>query len=160
MGSSSFNLPTVERALTEMEGGLSTAAAPERKATRRVSRLSKTNYICLSLIVCPQETRTSGAHTLAGAGLAQARQAGAAVLSGSPSPSGQDQHEVLRKFFDGLLNSRGDRAATPATGRAPSTQSNQSGASGQNGTNVNADEHDTSESPVPPEPNGSGSGGE
>ena len=37
MGSSSFSLPNVERALTEMEGGFSTGATTgERRAGRRV----------------------------------------------------------------------------------------------------------------------------
>ena len=102
-----------------------------------------------------QETRTSGAHALAGAGLGQSRQAPLSVPAGA---AGQDQHEVLRKFFDGLLHSRGDRATTPATGRAPSGQSDQSGTTGQNGATVNGQA--TSESPVPSEPNGSGGGAE
>lgn len=39
MGSSSFNLPSVERALVDMEGGLTVTGAEGRKAARRVSLL-------------------------------------------------------------------------------------------------------------------------
>lgn len=43
MGSSSFNLPNVERALVEMEGG--SILGEPRKASRRVSRQPMLNFI-------------------------------------------------------------------------------------------------------------------
>ncbi|KAI0720370.1 dynein light intermediate chain [Cerioporus squamosus] len=112
MGSSSFNLPNVERALTEMEGSaaasasplnMSVAGDPSRKlASRTGARQPPSNL----------SVPTSAA------ALAHAR-----GNAPSPSPlsvttpsSGDDQtqHQALKKFFDDLINKRNrtdDRAA-------------------------------------------------
>lgn len=104
LGSSSFNLPTVERALTDMEsgigGGMGTA---NPDSSRRLPR--------------------------SGAGLAPVGTSAAPVrvpasptpAAGSASPtSGQTQHEVLQNFFQSLLSSK-DRAGVnaAASGRTP-----------------------------------------
>ncbi|KAI5119605.1 hypothetical protein M0805_005775 [Coniferiporia weirii] len=136
MGSSSFSLPNVERALTEMEGGLSASGAGDRKAPRR-------------------DVPARASNTLAGTGLGQSttsRPLGASALGGQPSPpSGQSQHEVLQNFFQSLLSSRGDRTGSPSTTR-PSAQNGQGGQNGQN--------DGAPESPGAADANSAGSGGE
>ena len=106
LGSSSFSLPTVERALTEMEigigggsGGGSGAANPE--ASRRLPR----NTAGLAPVGTAASGRAPGSPTPAG--------------PGSPSPtSGQTQHEVLQNFFQSLLSSKDRAGAGAGTGTA------------------------------------------
>ncbi|KAL5527720.1 hypothetical protein ACEPAG_6521 [Sanghuangporus baumii] len=118
MGSSSFNLPNVERALSEMEGGFSTGAAADRKPGRR-----------------DLPARTSSG--LASSGLGQStssRPVGAPGLTSVPvAPAGQSQHEVLQNFFQSLLSSRGDRGGARSATPSASAQNGQSKPS-QNGT--------------------------
>ncbi|KAH8118671.1 dynein light intermediate chain-domain-containing protein [Phellopilus nigrolimitatus] len=149
MGSSSFNLPNVERALTEMEGGFSASTAGERKPPRR-------------------DVPARATSTLAGAGLGQSTASrpglGASALAGAPSPvaSGQSQHEVLQNFFQSLLSSRGDRAASPALPRA-ATPAQNGQTTGQNGQPVSQNGQPAAQNgnaTEGSEPNGTSSGAE
>jgi dynein light intermediate chain 1, cytosolic len=96
LGSSSFNLPNVERALTDMEIGIGGGAGaanpdPSRKITRNAAALAPV-----------------------GTSAAPGRSPGSPTPAASPSPtSGQTQHEVLQNFFQSLLSSK-DRAGASA----------------------------------------------
>ncbi|TFK55636.1 hypothetical protein OE88DRAFT_1710043 [Heliocybe sulcata] len=98
LGSSSFNLPNVERALTDME--LDSAAnvnQPAGEPTRKTSRAANRPTANLSI------GGAAGPHGLA-------RSTSSASNVASPSPTGgQTQHEVLQNFFQSLLSSK-DRA--------------------------------------------------
>lgn len=120
LGSSSFNLPNVERALTEMEvgiGGGPAAADPARRSTRNPAAPSGRPPGLAPVGTAPTSVRSP---------------ASPAPAAGSPSPTGgQTQHEVLQNFFQSLLSSR-DRAgagAAAAGGRtaAPEANGNTSG---------------------------------
>jgi len=109
LGSSSFSLPNVERALTEMESGMGsgTGMAPV-DSSRRLPRNAG--------------VPTSRPPGLAAVGTAAAagRPPGSPILTGSPSPtSGQTQHEVLQNFFQSLLSSKDRTGASAAAGRVP-----------------------------------------
>lgn len=119
MGPSSFNLPNVERALTEMEGGLvMSGTGGDRKHARRDG-----------------SSRTASA--LPGA-LGQSNSGrpplGSSTLGGSSPPAGQSQHEVLQNFFQSLLSSRdrGAAAATTSGSRPVGNSQNGSSTVGQN----------------------------
>lgn len=103
LGSSSFSLPNVERALTDMEigiGGGAGAANPD--PSRRIIR----NTAGLAPVGTPA---------------AHGKGSGSPTQGGSPSPTnGQSQHEVLQNFFQSLLTSGGRAGAnTAASGKAP-----------------------------------------
>lgn len=121
MGSSSFNLPTVERALTEMEGvvgsgssslGMSTGPEGARKSRATSGRPPSTLAVPLSAT----NSRSNASSPI--------------LPAGSPSPTGgQTQHEVLQNFFQSLLSNK-DRASTgAATGRtgSPNSKANANG---------------------------------
>lgn len=120
MGSSSFNLPNVERALTEMEGGIggttpfsmSVGSDARAKLPARAGPRSSTP----GLTVPPLGSSTNRS------------QLGSPTVASSPSPSGgqQTQHEVLQNFFKSLLNTkdRGGAATTAGTGATPRPTSN------------------------------------
>lgn len=104
MGSSSFSLPNVERALSEMEvgiGGTNNAADPRRLATGRPpgggGRPTPLNA------TAPNTGRPLTSPTPA---------------VSSPSPTGgQTQHEVLQDFFNRLLSNKDRQGASSAAGR-------------------------------------------
>jgi dynein light intermediate chain 1 len=110
LGSSSFNLPNVERALSEMEAGMGTGSLNASTGGDAARRL-------------PQRGATgAGMTTHAG------RPPTSPTIGGSPSPTGgQTQHEVLQNFFQSLLSSR-DRVSGSATAKtvAPKTNGNTS----------------------------------
>ncbi|RDX53841.1 dynein light intermediate chain [Lentinus brumalis] len=117
MGSSSFNLPNVERALTEMEGSaaasanplnMSVAGEPSRKPPSRTG---------------PRAQPSNLSVPTSAAALAHAR-----ANAPSPSPlsvttpsSGDDQmqHQALKKFFDDLINKRNKSDDKAAAGKSP-----------------------------------------
>ncbi|KAG1782850.1 dynein light intermediate chain-domain-containing protein [Suillus placidus] len=112
LGSSSFNLPNVERALSEMEAGMGMASSLNTSTTadgaRRVSQRTTTGANVTTHVGRPPSSPTIGT---------------------SPSPpGGQTQHEVLHNFFQSLLSSR-DRGDASATARStgPRTNDNSSG---------------------------------
>jgi dynein light intermediate chain 1 len=109
LGSSSFNLPNVERALTEMEIGIgagSTAVDSTRRSTRNPGATTGRPPPGLA----PVGTASTSARS----------PASPAPITGSPSPTGgQTQHEVLQNFFQSLLSSK-DRAGASVAATAAS----------------------------------------
>jgi dynein light intermediate chain 1 len=98
LGSSSFNMPNVERALKEMESGTG-ANLPGNADARR--------------------GMTVGHLPSAISDFTSAGRGGVSPVSASPSlNTGQTQHEVLQNFFQSLLSSK-DRAGSGAVASAP-----------------------------------------
>lgn len=111
LGSSSFNLPTVERALSEMEAGMGNSTLNASTSGDGARRLSQRGAV--------------------GAGITNhaGRPPSSPTIGTSPSPTGgQTQHEVLQNFFQSLLSSR-DRggASAAAKNTDPKTNGNTSG---------------------------------
>lgn len=118
MGTSSFNLPNVERALSEMEGGInlgastnslssSTGGDPSRKISGRSSGRPLASNLSVPIGAPGTTGRSHGASP---------------TLGTTPSPTGsQTQHEVLQNFFASLLNTK-DRP--PGTGRPAGPRTN------------------------------------
>lgn len=127
LGSSSFNLPNVEKALADMESGVGGGglnASVNGDASRRLSRGSG--------------RPTSGLSTVGGAGApASGRTPASSTLSSSQSATGgQTQHEVLQNFFQSLLSSKDRAGASAAASRvSPSLpKANGSPGGGSDGT--------------------------
>ncbi|KAF8559427.1 DLIC-domain-containing protein [Imleria badia] len=110
LGSSSFSLPTVEKALADMETGLGGSGALNASvngdASRRLSRGGARPTSGLPAVGGPAASTTGRAPT-------------------SPTPSapqsstgGQTQHEVLQNFFQSLLSSKDRAGASAAASRA------------------------------------------
>lgn len=112
--SSSFSLPNVDRALSDMETGIGVPAG-SISSNAEGRRLG---------------SRTSAAVPRpAGLGASTSRPATATSPISSPSPTGQSQHEVLQNFFQSLLTNKdrsaasaGTRAAAKANGAQTSTE--------------------------------------
>ena len=107
LGSSSFNLPNVERALSEMESGIGPANTSAIEGTRRLGgRAGTTGRSGLSPL------GTSSSPTNAGS----MRSPGSpSAITSTPSATGQSQHEVLQNFFQSLLSTNTkDRTANAA----------------------------------------------
>ncbi|KAJ7771152.1 dynein light intermediate chain-domain-containing protein [Mycena maculata] len=105
LGIPSFDLPTVDRVLSEMEIGIGGSAPRAAPAARRPAGLA------------PAATSP--------------RQAGSPVPASVPSPTSGDpqaQHEVLKNFFDKLLSSSSssskERAGAAASKGPPKTNGN------------------------------------
>ncbi|KAF5387749.1 hypothetical protein D9615_000687 [Tricholomella constricta] len=124
LGSSSFSLPNVERALTEMEVGIGGGSGTTSDTARR-------------------STRNPNAPAGRPAGLAPVgtsvpvtgrSPASPTPTAGSPSPTGgQTQHEVLQNFFQSLLSSK-DRTGSAAGARtATPAKANGGGSGGEDG---------------------------
>ena len=90
LGSTSFNLPNVERAMVEMESGSGGAGLGDSRKGGRPPGGIKTARAPSSPTQVPH----------------------------SPSPTGQTQHEVLQNFFQSLLSNK-DRPSASAAVRAP-----------------------------------------
>ncbi|KAJ2929229.1 hypothetical protein H1R20_g7864, partial [Candolleomyces eurysporus] len=104
LGSSSFSLPNVERALSEMESAMGPAGASNLGAST-AGRLGGR----------PLVGRTgSGLGTATSPTLASVRAPTSPNLGAPNSTSGQTQHEVLQNFFQSLLNTRDRTGATAA----------------------------------------------
>ncbi|KAI0092701.1 dynein light intermediate chain [Irpex rosettiformis] len=106
MGSSSFNLPNVERALTEMEGGPSPlGAAVGGEAARKLSSRPAPRASTSGMPVPPLNATTR-------TGL------GSPTLNSTPSPGAEPvRHDVLQNFFQSLLIQK-DRAGTSLSTRS------------------------------------------
>ncbi|EGO02101.1 hypothetical protein SERLA73DRAFT_177841 [Serpula lacrymans var. lacrymans S7.3] len=122
LGSSSFNLPNVERALSEMEAGVGGGgglnASVNGDASRRLSTRSGTRPSGLPAV------GTAGANSSANVG----RPPTSPTLGNTPSPTGgQTQHEVLQNFFQSLLISSKDRAGASSTASRSKANGNTSG---------------------------------
>jgi len=120
MGSSSFSLPHVERALSEMEAGMGGSSALNASVNgdtaRKLSRGGTRPTSGLS-VGATTAGRTSTPPTLA---------------TSTGGTGGQTQHEVLQNFFQSLLSSK-DRAGqsaaasrTAAATQLPKTNGNAS----------------------------------
>lgn len=106
LGSSSFNLPNVERALTEMEVGMGGTSNAGGDAARRLPGR------------VPGRPPPSALSAAAASPTLGRQPASPTTLIGSPSPTGgQTQHEVLQNFFQSLLTSK-DRTGTNSTASA------------------------------------------
>ncbi|KIK96822.1 hypothetical protein PAXRUDRAFT_825548 [Paxillus rubicundulus Ve08.2h10] len=105
--SSSFSLPSVEKALAEMETGSGTLnASVNGDAARRLSRGSTRPVSGLTVVGAAGASTTGRAPT-------------SPTLGTSPSPAvGQSQHEVLQNFFQSLLSSKDRAGASAAASRA------------------------------------------
>ena len=107
LGSSSFNLPHVERALSEMEVGIGNtalASSVSGDAARRIAARAPGRPLPSML------SSTSTAPALGRPPISPT------TIASSPSPTGgQTQHEVLQNFFQSLLTSK-DRAGATAAG--------------------------------------------
>lgn len=121
LGSSSFDLPNVVRALSEMETGIggpppiSTEGAPRRAPAGRTAAPG----------------RPTGLSTLGTSGLSPTHGAGRtptspAPATGTPSPTngGQTQHELLHNFFQSLLSSKDRPGASAAAASRPNVNGN------------------------------------
>lgn len=113
MGSSSFSLPNVERALSEMEasmgGSSSLSASVNGDATRKLSRGGTRPTSGLSVGAPGASTvgRTSTSPTLG---------------TSTNATGGQTQHEVLQNFFQSLLSSKDRAGQSAAASRTTATQ--------------------------------------
>ncbi|KAF8915386.1 dynein 1 light intermediate chain [Mucidula mucida] len=96
LGSSTFSLPNVVRALSEMEvaGGASNSSVPDAPAARRMaSRNTATSTRPASLTASTAQSGSVG------------RPPSSPSMASTPSPTGgQTQHEVLQNFFQSLLS--------------------------------------------------------
>ncbi|KAJ6602502.1 dynein light intermediate chain-domain-containing protein [Mycena vulgaris] len=114
LGIPSFDLPTVDRVLSEMETGIGGSAsastsAPRAAASRRPAGLAPTT-----------SPRQGGSPTPA------------ASVPSPTSAGNPTQHEVLQNFFQSLLSSK-DRAGAGAATKGPPVKPNGSGSGAEEG---------------------------
>ena len=108
LGSSSFSLPNVERALSEMESGMGPAGASAAAGSRIGQRPPAVSARSGGLGGASPPTSAGRVPTSPTPGL------------GATSPAtGQSQHEVLQNFFQSLLNTKDRTGATPARSATP-----------------------------------------
>jgi dynein light intermediate chain 1 len=128
LGSSSFNLPHVERALTEMEAGIGgpgvsalDASTARRLAVRTSGAAGRPGLSALG----PSITSP----TSHGAGVGRSPSSPTSLAGSSSPTAGQTQHEVLQNFFQSLLSSKDRAGVNAASGRSgvPRTNGNTSG---------------------------------
>lgn len=119
LGSSSFSLPNVERALSEMEtgvGGIGISTNLGADAARRLGAASRTAPTAGGRPAGLSALGTSAAPNLS-ASRSPVSPSGSAT---SPSTSGgASQHEVLQNFFQSLLSTK-DRGAGGSNRSSPS----------------------------------------
>ncbi|KIJ37388.1 hypothetical protein M422DRAFT_33726 [Sphaerobolus stellatus SS14] len=106
LGSSSFSLPTVERALVEMEGGGISDRGEREPRRGNATRRDPVRPTTLS----SSGTSSTHAHT---------RPLASPGIPGSQATDGKSQHEVLQNFFQSLLSSR-DRGSSSSSAAANS----------------------------------------
>lgn len=114
LGSSSFSLPNVERALSEMESAMGPTGA-SNLGTTATGRLGARP---------PVGRAGSGLGTATSPTSAAMRAPTSPNLGGQGAAGSQTQHEVLQNFFQSLLNTRGDRTGATAAGRTASPRAN------------------------------------
>ncbi|KAF9534136.1 dynein light intermediate chain-domain-containing protein [Crepidotus variabilis] len=140
LGASSFNLPNVERALSEMEsavgmtgglnssvlGGGPTGERASLSASRMGSQRSTSGHVnnrpagLSSLGPGPSPTHTSIAGVRSPITPTSAMSPnGMAAMNSGGTGGAQSQHEVLQKFFQDLLNTKDRMGAAPPGGAAP-----------------------------------------
>ncbi|KAI6034907.1 dynein light intermediate chain-domain-containing protein [Pisolithus orientalis] len=113
MGSSSFSLPNVERALSEMEarmgGSSALSASVNGDSARKLSRGTRpTSGLSVGAPGASTVGRTSTSPTLG---------------TSTNATGGQTQHEVLQNFFQSLLSSKDRAGQSAAASRTAATQS-------------------------------------
>ncbi|KAF8969341.1 dynein 1 light intermediate chain [Flammula alnicola] len=115
LGSSSFSLPNVERALSEMETGMGGPASTNLGASVRLAgRTTAPSGRPAGLSALGTSTASPTSISGARSPISPAGNAGGAL---SPEANG---HEVLQNFFNRLLNPQ-DRAVAAASRGSPST---------------------------------------
>jgi dynein light intermediate chain 1 len=121
LGSSSFDLPNVVRALSEMETGIggppaiSAEGAPRRAPAVRTAASGRPTGL--------STLGTSGMSPTHGAGRTPTSPA-PATSTPSPTTGGQTQHEVLQNFFQSLLSSKDRPGASAAAASRPRVNGN------------------------------------
>lgn len=115
--SSSFNLPSVDKALTEMEAGVSGGGTTGANLGASVSGTSAADRRLSRGARAPVSTLSTSGATAGNTGIA----APTSLTSNSPGAGalGQTQQEVLKRFFDSLLSSK-DRVGATTTATMPS----------------------------------------
>ena len=109
LGSGSFNLPNVERALSEMESGIGAASTTTIEGATTTRRLTGRAAGRPGL----SQLGTSSSPTNIGARSPGSPAANPTIPS--PGAGGQSQHEVLQNFFQSLLSTNTkDRTANAA----------------------------------------------
>lgn len=125
LGSSTFSLPNVERALSEMEVGIGGTPAPIANTTDTNTTRRPPTGRPVGTGTRPAGLATLGAST--NVPPTGRPPASPTPIVGLPSPTGgQTQHEVLQNFFQSLLSSK-DRAGASRGGPVPKTNGNGSG---------------------------------
>ncbi|KDQ64441.1 hypothetical protein JAAARDRAFT_117764 [Jaapia argillacea MUCL 33604] len=117
LASSSFSLPNVERALTEMEGGVGTSPSSVGAtvdASRKLPARSGTR---------PPATLTTSNVSGGAAALNRSTAASPTAPVSPNAAGGQTQHEVLQNFFQSLLSSK-DRAGAAAAASKTTPKAN------------------------------------
>jgi len=115
LGSSSFNLPNVERALSEMESGIGPASTSAIEGSTRRLGGGRAGTTGLS----PLGTSSSSPTNV---GSMRSPGSPSAANTGTPGATGQSQHEVLQNFFQSLLSTNTkDRTANAAAASRGST---------------------------------------
>ncbi|KAF5321922.1 hypothetical protein D9619_000568 [Psilocybe cf. subviscida] len=128
MGSSTFSLPNVERALSEMESGMGASAT---SMAPPVGRLPSGRPASTSSRPGLSTMGSSTSPTLISGARSPISPAGAASAT-SPGGAGQTQHEVLQNFFQSLLSTK-DRATSASARNSPAKP-------GPNGKDTNGTE--------------------
>ncbi|PVF96464.1 hypothetical protein CPB86DRAFT_762055 [Serendipita vermifera] len=124
LGSSSFSLPSVEKAIAEMEGGTEREKERDRPADKDRDRLSLSGRAAAG--VAGATSRRDGrslasVQTQGGASSTPRPMVSPSVL-GAAGRGGQTQHAVLHEFFQSLLTSRtGTSGSAPSGGTAASS---------------------------------------
>lgn len=118
LGSSSFSLPSVEKALVDMEGG------PELdRSTRLADRDRLAARTNTSGAAARREAR--GGAPLQPLGISQqVPRSGVSPTTGGSPALPQSQHEQLQNFFNSLLSSRTGRGSGSGSANAPSAPRN------------------------------------
>ncbi|KDR84036.1 hypothetical protein GALMADRAFT_236631 [Galerina marginata CBS 339.88] len=119
LGSSSFSLPNVERALSEMETGMGDPGNSTNLGDAAARRLAAAGGRTATTSARPglSALGTSSSPTNISAARSPVSPS-ATTASPSPGATGQTQHEVLQNFFQSLLSTK-DRTAAGAN-RSPS----------------------------------------
>ncbi|KIM25507.1 hypothetical protein M408DRAFT_331076 [Serendipita vermifera MAFF 305830] len=123
LGSSSFSLPSVEKALVEMEGGndRERERLGERDGRERSGTAARPP-VATSGSASRREGRTVPAALQSSAGSTGRPQVSPTNLGTAPRvPGGQTQHEVLHNFFQSLLTSRTGSGSASASAQAGGT---------------------------------------
>lgn len=121
LGSSSFNLPNVERALNEMESGVGPSGFGERGASARLGAGRTGGTAGTS--VRPAGLTPLGASTPTSVARSPVSPSSSGGIAQSPG-GGQSQHEVLQNFFQSLLSTKDRNAGNVLRSGAATAKTN------------------------------------